>query len=556
MHKAIVREGEIGADSLVQAAVDRERRHAAEQAHTGTHIVHAALHQILGPEALQRGSFNKAGYLRFDFAWGEGLSPATRSEIEEVSNIAIRNNYRVETKIMGLAEAKALGAMALFGENYGNEVRVVEIDGAWSRELCGGTHVENTSLIGSLSLLGEQSVGSGNRRVEAFVGMDAFRHLAAERALVTELTDMLKVPSGLLADRIATTLTKLKTAEKELERLRKEQLTAAAGQLVGTAKDAAGIKVIAHDAGQVSGADDLRGLALDLRTRLGSEPAAVAVAGVSNDRPVILIATNEAARAAGVKAGPWCASPPESSAAAVAARTTSPRAAARMPPRSARHSPPSWTPLPGDNGRPVNETAVPGDYPLGVKLGVDVGTVRVGVAVCDRDGILATPLRTLERNAKKNTDVRILAALAMELGVVEIFVGLPRTMKGEEHASARMATDYAKLLAGKLGECGSGVPVRLVDERLSTVSAHRHLHEAGMSSRNHRKVVDQVAAAGILQHAIDMQKARGTEVGSRVYAESAPGPTGDGVQAGPALDEHSAPRILPKMEGYSEPGQQ
>src|SRR6185312_5598063 len=253
VHKAIVREGELPADAVVRAAVDRERRHAAEQAHTGTHIVHAALHQILGPEALQRGSYNKAGYLRFDFAWGEGLSAATRSEIEEVSNIAIRNNFRVETKVMGLAEAKALGAMALFGENYGNEVRVVEIDGAWSRELCGGTHVENTSLIGSLSLLGDQSVGSGNRRVEAFVGMDAFRHLAAERALVTELTEMLKVPSGQLADRIASTLTKLKTAEKELERLRKEQLTAAAAQLVGTARDAAGIKVIAHDAGQVSG---------------------------------------------------------------------------------------------------------------------------------------------------------------------------------------------------------------------------------------------------------------------------------------------------------------
>ncbi|BAS18196.1 alanine--tRNA ligase [Arthrobacter sp. Hiyo8] len=133
----------------MRAAVDRERRHAAEQAHTGTHIVHAALHQILGPEATQRGSFNKAGYLRFDFAWGEGLSAATKSEIEEVSNIAIRNNFRVDTKVMGLAEAKALGAMALFGENYGSEVRVVEIDGAWSRELCGGTHVANTSLIGA-----------------------------------------------------------------------------------------------------------------------------------------------------------------------------------------------------------------------------------------------------------------------------------------------------------------------------------------------------------------------------------------------------------------------
>jgi len=204
----------------------------------------------------------------------------------------------------------------------------------------------------------------------------------------------------------------------------------------------------------------------------------------------------------------------------------------------------------------MNEAAVPGVYPRGVKLGVDVGTVRVGVAVCDRDGILATPLRTLSRNVKKNTDVRILANLAVELGVVEIFVGLPRTMKGEEHASARMATDYAKLLVSKLLEAGSDVPVRLVDERLSTVTAHRELHQAGMSSKDHRKVVDQVAAAGILQHAIDMQKARGTDVGSRVSADLRPGPSGDGAQPVPAVHTHSAQRILPKMEGYSEPGQQ
>ncbi|HEY8293948.1 MAG TPA: DHHA1 domain-containing protein, partial [Micrococcaceae bacterium] len=303
VHKAVIREGELPDHAQVRAAVDRQRRHAAEQAHTGTHIVHAALHQILGPEALQRGSFNKAGYLRFDFAWGEGLSTATRSEIEEVSNIAIRNDYRVDTKVMPLAQAKALGAMALFGENYGNEVRVVEIDGAWSRELCGGTHVPNTSLIGSLTLLGDQSVGSGNRRVEAFVGMDAFRHLAAERALVTELTDLLKVPSNQLPERIAATLAKLRTAEKELERMRKEQLAAAAAGLLSTAQDHAGVRVIAHDAGQIGGADDLRALALDLRNRLGSGAATVAVAGVANGRPMVLVATNEAARAAGVKAG-------------------------------------------------------------------------------------------------------------------------------------------------------------------------------------------------------------------------------------------------------------
>ena len=303
MHQAIVREGELPADALVRAAVDRERRHAAEQAHTGTHIVHAALHQILGPEALQRGSFNKAGYLRFDFAWGEGLSTATRSEIEEVANIAIRNNYRVDTKVMDLDAAKALGATALFGENYGAEVRVVEIDGAWSRELCGGTHVASTSNIGSLTLLGEQSVGSGNRRVEAFVGMDAFRHLAAERALVNQLTDMLKVPSNLLQERVAATLAKLKSAEKELERLRKEQLGAVAATLAGTAVDTNGVRVIAHDAGEVASADDLRALALDLRERLGAAASTIAVAGASNGRPIILILTNEAARDAGIRAG-------------------------------------------------------------------------------------------------------------------------------------------------------------------------------------------------------------------------------------------------------------
>ncbi|MCC9174527.1 alanine--tRNA ligase [Arthrobacter sp. zg-Y179] len=303
VHKAIVREGEISAGANVLAAVDAQRRHEAEQAHSGTHIVHAALHQILGPEALQRGSFNKAGYLRFDFSWGEGLSDAAKSEIEEVSNLAIRSNYQVETKVMSLADAKALGATALFGEAYGDTVRVVEMNGDWSRELCGGTHVASTSRIGSLTLLGEQSVGSGNRRVEAFVGMDAFRHLAAERALVNELSEMLKVPSAQLPDRLAATLAKLKSTEKELDRLRREQLAASAAALVGTAVDVDGVRLLAHNAGEVGGADDLRTLALDLRSRLGSEPAAVAVAGVSNNRPVVIVATNEGARGAGVKAG-------------------------------------------------------------------------------------------------------------------------------------------------------------------------------------------------------------------------------------------------------------
>ncbi|GAC1380414.1 MAG: Holliday junction resolvase RuvX [Pseudarthrobacter sp.] len=194
-------------------------------------------------------------------------------------------------------------------------------------------------------------------------------------------------------------------------------------------------------------------------------------------------------------------------------------------------------------------------YPQGIKLGVDVGTVRVGVAICDRDAILATPYKTLDRNAKKNSDVRVIASLAQELGAVQVIVGLPRTMKGEEHASARMAAEYAELLVAELAGRGLDVPVNLVDERLSSVTAHRNLHEAGMSSRNHRKVVDQVAAAGILQHAIDMQKARGMDVGSRVSAPPRPQPAGPDGQSRLATPPSEGKSRSQNTEGYSEPVQ-
>jgi putative Holliday junction resolvase len=203
----------------------------------------------------------------------------------------------------------------------------------------------------------------------------------------------------------------------------------------------------------------------------------------------------------------------------------------------------------------MTEPAAAVVYPQGIKLGVDVGTVRVGVAISDRDAILATPYKTLDRNVKKNSDVRVIASLAQELGAVQVIVGLPRTMKGEEHASARMAAEYAELLVTELASRGLDVPVNLVDERLSSVTAHRNLHEAGMSSRNHRKVVDQVAAAGILQHAIDMQKARGTDVGSRVSAPPPPPPTepGGSAQAGNTVSEGTS--RSQNTEGYSEPVQ-
>jgi alanyl-tRNA synthetase len=304
VHQAVVREGEALSGATVLAQVDVARRRAAEAAHTGTHIVHAALHDILGPEAVQRGSFNKEGYLRFDFAWGEGLAEAQRREIEEVSNAAIHANHEVVTQEMALDEAKAMGAMSLFGEKYGDRVRVVELNGPWSRELCGGTHVGGTAQIGSLTLLTEQSVGSGNRRVEALVGLDSFRHLAAERTLVHQLTGMLKVQSSAeLPERLAGTLEKLKSAEKELAVLRREKLQAQAGSLLDGVREVGAVKVLTHDMGEVSGADDVRSLALDLRGRMTAEPFVVAVTGTAKGRPLVLVATTEGARAAGVQAG-------------------------------------------------------------------------------------------------------------------------------------------------------------------------------------------------------------------------------------------------------------
>ena len=303
VHRAVVREGEVHTGAEVVAQVDVQRRRDGEKAHSGTHIIHAALHQVLGNEATQRGSFNKEGYLRFDFAWGEGLSESAKREVEDVANLAIRDNHQVITREMPLAEAKALGAMSLFGEKYGDVVRVVEIGGEFSRELCGGTHVGSSAEVGSLTLLTEGSVGSGNRRVEALVGLDSFNHLAAERTLVNQLTGLMKVQSSAdLPEKINQTLAKLKAAEKELAQLRREKLQAEAGKLLENAQTIGSVRVLAHDAGELD-ANGVRELALNLRSRFGSEAAVVAVVGVANGRPVILVATNEGAREAGVKAG-------------------------------------------------------------------------------------------------------------------------------------------------------------------------------------------------------------------------------------------------------------
>jgi alanyl-tRNA synthetase len=264
--------------------------------------MHAALRQVLGPTALQSGSYNKPGYLRLDFAWQSGLSQLVRAEVEEAANQAIRKDLNVTATYMPLARAREIGALALFGETYGEEVRVVEMGGPWSRELCGGTHVQHSSQIGLVTITGESSIGSGVRRVEAFVGIEAFRYLAKERALLLGLTETLKVQPDQLPDRVAKLVAQLKAAEKQIAELKSAHALADVSGIVAAARDLTGVDYIGHRADGVSG-NDLRTLALELRSRVQDRPAVVAVVGGQPDKPAVVIVTTQGARDRGLSAG-------------------------------------------------------------------------------------------------------------------------------------------------------------------------------------------------------------------------------------------------------------
>jgi alanyl-tRNA synthetase len=302
-HKAIVRSGEISVGSTATTKVDPEWRLGACQAHSGTHVVHAALRQVLGPQALQSGSYNKPGYLRLDFAWQSALSLETRSEIEEVSNLAIRGDYAVSAQFMSLPQAKEWGAVALFGETYDESVRVIQIGGPWSRELCGGTHVSRSSQIGLVSMIGESSVGSGSRRLEALVGIEAFRALATERALVNRLVDSLKVPREQLEDRILASVEDLKSAQKKLASLNSERLALAIAPAIAAARSVNGHSVVVLPLGELSDAADIRTIALDARGRVSGQDAIVVATAISAGKPLVAVATTDSARSAGLKAG-------------------------------------------------------------------------------------------------------------------------------------------------------------------------------------------------------------------------------------------------------------
>jgi alanyl-tRNA synthetase len=302
-HRARVESGEVRPGDLALAQVDPARRVSVSRSHSATHLLHSALKRSLGDTAAQAGSLNAPGRLRFDFTTPGAVPMSVLHDVEDEINEVLLRDLEVRAFVTTQEEAKRIGAIAMFGEKYGDAVRVVEI-GDYSRELCGGTHVPNSSVIGMVKLLGESSIGSGVRRVEALVGLDAFRFLAREHVLVNQLAGEFKALPEELPDRIATILDKLKAAEKELAKLRGAAVLAGAGQLASQAQDVNGTQVVAVSAPAGVSGGDLRTLAMDIRGRLDQARPGVVVLTSDVDGAAHFVASvNPAGQQKGLSAG-------------------------------------------------------------------------------------------------------------------------------------------------------------------------------------------------------------------------------------------------------------
>jgi alanyl-tRNA synthetase len=301
VHRATVLNGEATPGLEAHSVVDLGRRQSISRAHTATHMVHKAFREALGETATQAGSENAPGRFRFDFSAAGAVPESVMADVEAQVNDVILDDLAVHAEIMSQAEAVASGAMALFGEKYGDQVRVVSV-GDWARELCGGTHAGSSGKLGVIKLLHESSIGSGVRRVEALVGADAYRFLAREHVLVNQLSEALKARPEELPERVNDIVEKLRAAEKELEKVRVGQLLARAGELAATAEQAGGIAVVATRA-PGAGGGDVRTLALDVRGRLPTgQPGVVVVIGDADSKVSVVAAVNDEARARGVSA--------------------------------------------------------------------------------------------------------------------------------------------------------------------------------------------------------------------------------------------------------------
>lgn len=302
VHRASVADGEVNVGAQALGAVDLSRRMAISRAHTATHMIHKAFRELLGETATQMGSENSPGRLRFDFPSPTAVPDSIMNEVESRVNHLLLEDLPVTAEYMTQAAAREMGAMALFGEKYGDQVRVVSV-GDWARELCGGTHTPSTGHLGVVKFLSEGSVGAGVRRVEALVGSDAYGFLAREHILLSNISEALKARPEDLMDRIEGIITKLRDAEKELERVRSSALRSQIQDVVVTS-DVGGVSVKRALLPEGTSANDARAIATELKGQFLSGTSGVVVVLAPADGKVsIVVAANEAAVSAGVSSG-------------------------------------------------------------------------------------------------------------------------------------------------------------------------------------------------------------------------------------------------------------
>lgn len=301
VHRGRVLTGEVEVGQSALSTIDQERRDAISRAHTATHMVHKAFREVLGETATQAGSENSPGRFRFDFPATGAVSDSALDEVESRVNTLLLDNLEVTAQSMSQAEAKAIGAMALFGEKYGDTVRVVSV-GDWARELCGGTHVSRSGQLGVVKLLSESSIGAGVRRVEALVGVDAYKFLAREHLLLNSLTQIIKgARVEELPERINDLLEKIKEIEKELAAVRSAQALSTVSTIAESVTRVGQIDLITAVLPDGISGDDLRTIALDLRNRFTT--SVIALISSAAAKPVLVVAASDSARALGAKSG-------------------------------------------------------------------------------------------------------------------------------------------------------------------------------------------------------------------------------------------------------------
>ena len=301
VHRGSVVSGVVKSGAPVVADIDLERRLAISRAHTATHMVHKAFREALGETATQAGSENAPGRFRFDFPSTSAVPISVLNDVESRVNELLIADLQVNAQVMSQDAAKAMGAIALFGEKYGDQVRVVSV-GDWAKELCGGTHVARSGQLGLVKLLSESSIGAGVRRVEALVGHDAYQYLAREHVLLNSLTEIIKgARADELPQRISELVEKMKSMEKELSAVRSAKALAATSQIANKAKKVRDINLIVEQLESEIAVDDMRSIAINLREKVKS--GVVVLSTINSGKPLLVAAVSPEAIKLGIKAG-------------------------------------------------------------------------------------------------------------------------------------------------------------------------------------------------------------------------------------------------------------